>query len=87
MRRAFLFLLCLTGFAVAQVDPELWGTIFLSVAPTVTDRQTTVWRSDSAGRLTTDIVTGTAGKLLMVDGVSFVLQMDAASKICLAPGC
>jgi hypothetical protein len=27
------------------------------------------------------------GKLLMVDGVSFVLQVDAASKICLTAGC
>lgn len=28
-----------------------------------------------------------SGKLLLVDGVSFLLQTDAASKICLAGGC
>lgn len=27
------------------------------------------------------------GKLLLVDGVSFVLKVDAASKICLSGGC
>jgi hypothetical protein len=30
---------------------------------------------------------GATGKILLVDGVSFVLQTDAASKLCLAGGC
>jgi hypothetical protein len=31
--------------------------------------------------------TAQSGKLLLVDGVSFLLQVDGASKICLAGGC
>jgi hypothetical protein len=30
---------------------------------------------------------GTTGKILLVDGTSFILQTDATSKICRAGGC
>jgi len=30
---------------------------------------------------------GSSGKILLVDGVSFILQTDGTSKICLAGGC
>lgn len=30
---------------------------------------------------------GTTGKILLVDGTSFILQTDGASKICRAGGC
>lgn len=48
-----------------------------------------------ADLLTTDVGPGMdgnggpkpTGKILLVDGASFVLQVDAASKICLAGGC
>jgi hypothetical protein len=32
-------------------------------------------------------VAAATGKILMVDGASFILQTDAASKICRAGGC
>jgi hypothetical protein len=33
------------------------------------------------------VAQGLVGKLLMVDGISHVLQTDAVSRICLAGGC
>lgn len=33
------------------------------------------------------VIVQPTGKILLVDGVSFILQVDAASKICRAGGC
>lgn len=40
-----------------------------------------------AGQIGSGNTTPTNGKILLVDGTSFILQTDAVSKICRAGGC
>ena len=47
----------------------------------------TFGRMGGAGKGGTSAPPGTTGKILLVDGVSFILQTDGTSKICLAGGC
>lgn len=47
----------------AQQAQEIWGTLFVS-APALSDRQQAIWRSNSAGKLVTDIVTGSCSNSL-----------------------
>lgn len=89
MKKYLFSFLLLAGVALAQTraPQQLWGTVFVTVAPAVQDKQIVVWRSNNSGVFVTDVATAQKGKLLLVDGVSFLLQTNAASKICLAGGC
>ena len=84
-----LLLPVLVVVAVAQTraPQQLWGTIFNTVAPIVQNRQIVAIRSNSSGIFVTDVAVGQVGKLLLVDGASFLLQTNGVSKICLAGGC
>lgn len=44
-------------------------------------------RLGGSGKGGTITPSGATGKILLVDGVSFILQTDATSKICRAGGC
>ncbi len=64
--------LALTGVALAQSGVgELWGLVYLLTAPTLHNKQQSVFRGSSSGQLSTDIVTGPAcgvGAIDLSDG-------------------
>lgn len=40
-----------TGAAIAQAPNEIWGAIYNSIAPSLSDRQSSSFQATSAGRL------------------------------------
>jgi hypothetical protein len=88
---AAIFGFLLASALLAQpVDPgDIWGTVFESVLPTLSNFQQTIWSSNNNGKLNvTGIGGGSPQFLLLVAGPgNFVLQTNAVAKICLAGTC
>lgn len=63
MRYVWGILFLFASAAVAQ-QAVIWGTVYTSSAPTLANRQSTVWRGNVNGKLVTDISAGSCSNSL-----------------------